>query len=148
MKFTVREVGLNSVTVDFEDGSWAEVPYSDGLKSKADLLRLIDTYSNKLNTLPAEFVTAGEELDSEVITKEDEQRPDDDPEETLLNWKQLRQQVYPTRGDQLDALYKARKGNPSELQEIDVAIEEVKTLIPKDFPPMTRAQFAEYLLET
>lgn len=148
MKFTVREVGLNSVTVDFEDGSWAEVPYSDGLKSKADLLRLIDTYSNKLNTLPAEFVTAGEELDSEVITKEDEQRPDDDPEETLLNWKQLRQQVYPTRGDQLDALYKARKGNPSELQEIDVAIEEVKTLIPKDFPPMTRAQFAEYLLKT
>ena len=147
MKFTVREVGLNSVTVDFEDGSWAEVPFSDGLKSKADLLRLIDTYSNKLNTLPAEFVTAGEELDSEVITGEDEQLSDD-PEKTLLDWKQLRQQVYPTRGDQLDALYKARKGDPSELQEIDVAIEEVKTLIPKDFPPMTRAQFAEYLLKT
>ena len=147
MKFTVREVGLNSVTVDFEDGSWAEVPYSDGLKSKADLLRLIDTYSNKLNTLPAEFVTAGEELDSEVITGEDEQLSDD-PEKTLLDWKQLRQQVYPTRGDQLDALYKARKGDPSELQEIDVANEEVKPHIPKDFPPMTRDQFAEYLLKT
>ena len=92
-------------------------------------------------------MTAGEELDSEVITGEDEQLSDD-PEKTLLDWKQLRQQVYPTRGDQLDALYKARKGDPSELQEIDVAIEEVKTLIPKDFPPMTRAQFAEYLLKT
>ena len=52
MKFTVREVGLNAVTVDFADGSWAEVPYSEGLDSKDDLIQLIDTYAPKDNTIP------------------------------------------------------------------------------------------------
>ena len=143
MKFTVREVGPNSVTVDFEDGSWAEVPYSDSLKSKADLIRLIDTYAPKLHTLPDAFVTAGEELDSSV-NLEDEAEPE---ERDLLTYEQMRQKAYPTRGDQLDALYWARKGDSSHLEEIDKAIAEVKALIPKTIAPMSLEAFSRFLLD-
>ena len=143
MKFTVREVGPNSVTVDFEDGSWAEVPYSDGLRSKADLIRLIDTYAPKLHTLPDAFVTVGEELDSSV-NLEDEAVAE---ERDLLNYEQMRQKAYPTRGDQLDALYWARKGDSSHLEEIDKAIAEVKALIPKTIAPMSLEAFSRFLLD-
>ena len=142
MKFTVREVGPNSVTVDFEDGSWAEVPYSDSLKSKADLIRLIDTYAPKLYTLPSAFVTAGEELDSSVISEEDTA----EDEVNLLNYAQMRERAYPSRGDQLDALYWARKGDSSHLEEIDKSIAEVKALIPKTIKEMSVEAFSLFLL--
>tara|TARA_Y100000004_G_scaffold192380_1_gene252801 strand:+ start:1132 stop:1566 length:435 start_codon:yes stop_codon:yes gene_type:complete len=142
MKFTVREVGTHSVTVDFEDGSWAEVPYSEGLTCKADLIRLIHTFSPRLHTLPAEYVTAGEELDSLIIDDADERVEEEEP----ITYQQMRQELYPSRGDQLDALYWARKGDSSHLEEIDKAIEEVKSQIPKNIPPMTREAFSQYLL--
>ncbi len=63
MKFTVREVGPNTVTVDFADGSWAEVPYTEGLDSKDDLVRLIDTYAPQDHTIPDGLIESGEELE-------------------------------------------------------------------------------------
>jgi|TARA_R100000482_G_scaffold68524_1_gene25664 hypothetical protein len=143
MKFTVREVGLNSVTVDFEDGSWAEVPYTEDLKSKKDLIRLIHTYAPQVHTLPADFIAAGEELDSYV--------PDATEEEIqakLLTYSDMRSQLYPSRGDQLDALYWARQGDPSHQEEIDKAIAEVKALIPKNLEPMTTEAFSHFLLSS
>lgn len=143
MKFTVREVGLNSVTVDYEDGSWAEVPYTKDIQSKNDLLRLIDQYAHKPNTLSEEFLSVGEELDSETLDEDEETRLEDNP---VWNWQQMRQQAYPSRGDQLDALYWARKGDSSQLAEIDKALEEVKTKIPKTTKDMSKKDFTEFML--
>ena len=140
MKFTVREVGPNAVTVDFADGSWAEVPYSEGLDSKDDLIQLIDTYAPKANTIPDGLITSGEELEfvgpEEVVE-----------DEVPMTYDQMRAELYPPKGDQLDALYWARQGDNSKQEEIDAAIAEVKAKIPKTMEPMTREAFSKFLLE-
>mgnify|MGYP006921296315 CR=1 FL=1 len=43
----------------------------------------------------------------------------------------LRHANYPSIGDQLDALYKARHGDPGPLEEVDAKIAEVKARYPK-----------------
>ena len=143
MKFTVREVGPNAVTVDFADGSWAEVPYSEGLDSKDDLVQLIDTYAPKDNTIPDGLIASGEELE---YVKPEVEEVAEEPE-PLLSYEQMRAELYPSKGDQLDALYWARKGDSSHLEEIDKAIEEVKAKVPKDIKLMTREAFSQFLLD-
>ena len=145
MKFTVREVGLNSLTVDYEDGSWAEVPYTKDIQNKNDLLRLVDQYANKPHTLPKEFVSVGEELDSESFSAEEEEARIAS-ESPIWEWQQMRAHAYPRRGDQLDALYWARTGDTTRLEEIDKAIEEVKTKIPKTMKSMSKKDFTEFML--
>ncbi|MCU0934807.1 MAG: XkdW family protein [Gammaproteobacteria bacterium] len=46
-------------------------------------------------------------------------------------YREAREAEYPSIGDQLDALYKARQGDPSELAAIDARIAEVKGRHPK-----------------
>jgi len=46
-------------------------------------------------------------------------------------YKFLRKSEYPTIEDQLDALYKARKGDDSELKKLDRKITRVKKKYPK-----------------
>lgn len=46
-------------------------------------------------------------------------------------YREARLAEYPSIGDQLDALYKARQGDPGELAEIDARIREVKARHPK-----------------
>ena len=43
----------------------------------------------------------------------------------------LRRKEYPSVGDQLDAAYKARHGNPHEQQQLDYLISQVKIKYPK-----------------
>jgi hypothetical protein len=53
------------------------------------------------------------------------------PARALYALQEKRRLEYPSIGDQLDALYKARHGDPSELQAIDAKIAGVKTKHPK-----------------
>ena len=46
-------------------------------------------------------------------------------------YKFLRKSEYPAIEDQLDALYKARKGDDSELKKLDRKITRVKKKYPK-----------------
>lgn len=43
----------------------------------------------------------------------------------------MRRSEYPSIEDQLDAAYKARRGNPAEQQELDDRIEQIKNKYPK-----------------
>lgn len=47
------------------------------------------------------------------------------------NYREMRRSTYPSMGDQLDALYKARLGNEAALRMIDEQIERVKERYPK-----------------
>ena len=47
------------------------------------------------------------------------------------NYHEMRRTLYPSVGDQLDALYKARHGNDAALREIDKQIARVKERFPK-----------------
>ena len=42
------------------------------------------------------------------------------------NYREMRRATYPSVGDQLDALYKARQGNDAALRMVDEQIQRVK----------------------
>lgn len=46
-------------------------------------------------------------------------------------FREQRVASYPSIADQMDALYKARHGDPSDLQAIDARIKEIKCTYPK-----------------
>ena len=142
MKFTVREYSNKDITVDFEDGSYAVVPAPNRPLTRAELCEHILDFNPQVlswdGPIPFEV--------GEVISFETETRsPGEDT--TVFDYKHFRKTLYPKVHDQMDAAYWARKGDTAQQEEIDKAIEEVKALIPKTFPPMTRAQFAQYLLD-
>lgn len=56
--------------------------------------------------------------------------------ETLLEQCRInRSYAYPPIGDQLDAAYKARQGDPTQQQAIDAQIAQVKAQYPKPSAP-------------
>ena len=147
MKFTVREVGVSSITVDFEDGSWAEVPISEEDSTKEKLIATIMQFAPKPPVSFADNIplSVGEEVEP-VIPEEDEEEEVEE-KDVLLPWDQMRKEMYPDIRDQIDAMYWSRHGKPELLEEIDAAIEEVKTTIPKGMKPMTRGELSKYLLD-
>jgi hypothetical protein len=47
-------------------------------------------------------------------------------------YREQRRPEYPSIGDQLDALHKARNGDTSELEAIDSVISDIKVKYPKE----------------
>jgi hypothetical protein len=47
------------------------------------------------------------------------------------HYREQRRPEYPSIGDQLDALYKARNGDTSDLEAIDSVISDIKSKYPK-----------------
>ena len=143
MKFTVRAVGTQSVTVDFEDGSWAEVPYTSEVHTRADLLRQINTYHTVPPVIEEPLLVVGESYDTTPI----QETPEPGAPITLLSYGEMRESLYPEIEDQLDAAYWLRHGVSGPQEEIDEAIEKVKRIVPKNIAPMTPQAFSLFLLE-
>ena len=143
MQFTVREIHTNYVVVDFQDGSWAQVPYQESMNGNREkLIEAISDYAPKptvswINEVP---LTVGEVVDHVNVEE-------DDTEEAVLDYKEMRASLYPTVGDQLDAVYWANKGINEPQEQIFKDIEEVKRVVPKDITPMTKTAFYLYLAE-
>ena len=53
------------------------------------------------------------------------------PKGDPLAYRDYRRNEYPSIGDQLDAMHKAREGNWTELEKIDTLIKSVKAKYPK-----------------
>ena len=85
MKFTVREVGVYSITVDFEDGSWAEVPISEEDSTKEKLIATIMQFAPKppisfADNMP---LSVGEEVESDEHPLMEESEEEEKVEETV-----------------------------------------------------------------
>ena len=137
LRYTVREVAVNSVTVDFENGAWATVPI-DASMSKGDIEARIRQFA----FVPAHFssaadvpLVAGEE--GELVTEGELNAA------RKYTYRDIRAMRYPSLGDQLDAAYWARNGRTEDQEVIDAAIAQVKRIIPKDTAPMTLAEAYE-----
>jgi len=147
MKFTVREVYNDHVVVDFEDGSWAQVPFEERLRGdRAELISHIMTFAPKpvvswVSDIPLE---AGEVVESPRTSGENEGVPLE--EVGVLDYQQMRASLYPLVTDQLDAYYWAANGKPERLEKIHNDISEVKRVIPKGMAPMTAGALSVYLL--
>jgi len=66
----------------------------------------------------------------------------------LVNYKELRQNKYPSISDQLDALYWSRVGISTYLDEIDKKIKSVKEKYPKNLSPKKAIEIYPELKKT
>lgn len=145
MKFTVREISDTDITVDFPDGTWANVPAPKGPLTKSELCEWILQFNPTQFTWEEMPFDVGETIEFDAPTKEPENpEPDPDPK---MDYREMRKTLYPKLHDQMDAAYWARQGNTTQQEEIDAAILEVKNSIPKDTEPMTRAELTEFLTQ-
>lgn len=145
MIFTIREYGTNSVTVDFADGSWAEVPLNNEIQNnKASLASYIQQWGPKtaVSWIDSPVIAAGTEVDTEA----DDYQFAPDPNENVT-WQDARRNLYPGLDEQADAAYWARNGNTGPQEAIDTEIANVKTLIPKTWETRTRAEYVAWLEE-
>ena len=122
MKFKITKVTVDSVSVDYDDGSYAIVPITKNM-SLDNIKDSIAGYNNppspfaKVGDVP---LTVGQEI--EFVRSE---------EDDMLTYAQARAANYPSVGSQLDALYWERQGDDTQRKLYDVKIKEVKDKIPK-----------------
>ena len=143
--YTIREVSPEAITVDFEGGTWARVPVQ-GSWTKNQIKEVIVQYApapvfESAEAVPftvgeTETLKTREELNAEKKAEVDAQ---------LVTYSEMRQRNYPSIGDQLDALYWARKGDTTELDALDAQIQQVKIDYPKNMEPITRVEYKAIL---
>lgn len=143
IQYTIREVSTSSITVDYEDGSWAVVPINS-LMTKQDIEVLIGDFRpapNGFSSVDEVPFTVGESgetstsFERELKTKQERIEREEERMNRLYGYDQIRKRKYPELGDQLDALYWARQGDDTHLQKIDQEIQNVKSTFPKDMNP-------------
>ena len=142
MRFTIREYGTNSVTVDYADGSWAIVPLDDSvLNIKGALATHISRWGPKAaaSWIGNPVIAAGTEVDTEAA--EYQQTGVEQP----VTWEDARRNLYPSLEEQADAAYWARNGNTSLQDDIDAKIANVKTIVPKTWETRSRAEYVAWL---
>tara|TARA_Y100000004_G_C8938918_1_gene423297 strand:+ start:1041 stop:1481 length:441 start_codon:yes stop_codon:yes gene_type:complete len=146
MKFTVREISDKDITIDFPDGTWAVVPAKEGALSRAELCEWILEFNPQQANWQQMPFHVGDIIEFEDPTNKDG-KDDTPPDTRKMGYREMRKALYPPVINQMDAAYWARNGDPHPQREIDAAIAEVKKTIPKDTPPMTRAELSEFLLK-
>lgn len=145
IQYTIREISTSSITVDYEDGSWATVPINS-LMTRQDIENLIGDFQpstngfNSVDEVPFSVGESGETLtyfEKLIKEKQERERIEEEERNRLYDYSEVRKRKYPELGDQLDALYWARQGDNTSLQQIDQEIENIKIQYPKDMTPMT-----------
>lgn len=146
IKFTVRDITPQYITVDYEDGTWAQVPLRNDL-TRDQIENLIADFNHSQTTF-ASVEEVPFEVGETVIAKNTKQLNEEKAKEfeesrkkDFLTYREIRAQAYPSFGDQLDAFYWARNGETSQLNLIDEKITEIKAMYPKDMPPITREEY-------
>lgn len=148
MDFTVRSVSTDHIVVDFANGNWAQVPIQNNWDKSRILIEISkfvpftnDMAFANVASVPmteGETGTVGSYYDSE-FDKETTRRA------VQVGYDAFRARAYPSLGDQMDAMYKARQGDTTELDAIDDAIAKVKTDYPKDMDPITQGEFEDLM---
>jgi hypothetical protein len=123
MKFKITNKAVEWLKVEYEDGSWAQIPSVAGL-SKNNWHSLINDYSPK---------TRVEKLEDIPWNIGDEGETNDDiSEPQTYSYDATRLQLYPSNTEINIALYESRKGNNTPLTSIDKRITDAQTLVPVD----------------
>jgi len=120
MKFKVTDKSVNSISVEYEDGTTAVVPIFKG-DTKEHIIKLVANYNNDPSFDSVDDVPVN--INDELEHKEDDPVP--------LDYIAAREIHYPSVGNQLDALHWAREGDDTNLKAIDTRIKLVKDKIAK-----------------
>lgn len=138
LSYTIREVAVDSITVDYANGSWAVVPIENNLSRQA-IENRIREFAGLRVAFPAADDVPFSAGDTGEVLSDAELREQQEQEQAArkYSYAEIRQMLYPPIGDQLDAAYWARTGRAADLEAIDERIESIKRVIPKDAAPMT-----------
>ena len=123
MKFTIKKLSVDSIEVEFDDGSKANVPTQKN-QTREELLQVVSTYNyvptpwDNVNDIP---VKVGDEHEFKTMSPDDE-----------VDYTYARMEHYPAFGHQLDALYWEREGDDTARKKIDARIKNIKDTITKD----------------
>lgn len=139
--YTIREVTPEAITVDFEGGTWARIPVHSSW-TKDQIKEVIAQYAPRpvfesIEAVPFTVGETGTFKTREEIAAEKQAETD----AQLVSYSEMRQRNYPSIGDQLDALYWARKGDTTELDALDAQIQQIKIDYPKNMESITRAEY-------
>lgn len=127
MKFTVKDISCDTVTVEYEDKTTAVVPIIKGWEKKniqiavANFNQMATGYDS-VEDVP---VAIGEELET-LLEDYEGFGPDQE-----VTYKEARRHHYPDVTHQLDAAYWLRNGDDTQQKAIDATIKLVKDTIPK-----------------
>ena len=121
MKFKITAKTIDTVSVEFEDGTHAVVPIEKG-QSKEEIIGIASSFNRTPNPFDSVSDVPVEVSDTllEHVLPDLEQ-----------DYRSAREFHYPTLGKQFDALYWARQGDDTEQKAVDAAIKLVKETIPK-----------------
>ena len=123
-KATIKEVTVDTLTVEYEDGSVAIVPINKNWNDLELNSQIFAYYNPRLSydTVESVPVKAGDVIEKRIPETEGDQTYD---------YKEARKYHYPKSGEQWDAAYWSRQGDDSFQKLVDAKIKLVKDTIPK-----------------
>ena len=130
MDYKITGVSTTQMTVEYSDGSWANIPLNTEWTKKEEYLDAIKSWSSmarKEIPLADQLVAIGDtgvvgEGVSEPAT----------PEPVKMSWDKMRLMLYPVAEAQLEALWDREAGDTTKLDAIKAHIAMVKEYIPKE----------------
>ena len=129
MKYKITEISTDNLKVEYNDGTWAVIPNQKSW-TKNDYLKAIKNYCN-VAPEPVPVVDNPMKLGDEGTVGEGI-TADPEPEPASYSYDMTRLMLYPSLEVQADATYRARKGDSSHVDKLDIAIELVKSKVPID----------------
>jgi hypothetical protein len=135
MKFKITNKAIEWLKVEYEDGSWAQIPSIAGL-SKNAWHSIINQYAPKPRVEKLEDIPWN--IGDEDTTEKDISEP------KTFSYDAARLQLYPSDLEMLIALYESRKGNNAPLTSVDKRITDAQALVPVDNDKLyTEAEITE-----
>tara|TARA_R100000278_G_C5468818_1_gene163687 strand:- start:1119 stop:1538 length:420 start_codon:yes stop_codon:yes gene_type:complete len=135
MKFKIKEVGVDHLKVDYDDGSHAVVPIRKGMVTE-QIYEVVEAFNN-INT---EF----DKVEDVPVKADDTWHEIKIEEEPLLNYTQARAAALPNHYEFFHADYLARKGDDSYHKKIDERIEKIYNKFPKGDKLWTQKECREF----
>tara|TARA_B100000945_G_scaffold279570_1_gene246071 strand:+ start:92 stop:511 length:420 start_codon:yes stop_codon:yes gene_type:complete len=122
MKFKIKEIEVNQITVDYDDGSHAIVPIRKGM-NEDQIYEVIEVF----NTIHNSF----DKVEDIPVKADDTWHEAKIEEEPKLNYIQARASAMPRMDEFWHADYLARKGDNSYHTKIDERIDKIYAKFPK-----------------
>ena len=135
MKFKIKEVSVNQIKVDYDDGSHAVVPIRKGM-NEAQIFEVVEAF----NTIDKDFAKV-EDVPVKVDDAWHEVKLEEEPK---LNYIQARSAALPDHQEFFHADYLARKGDDSYHKKIDERIEKIYKKFPKGDKLWTQKEAREF----
>ena len=128
MKYKVTGVSTTQLTVEYDDGSWAEIPLNKNF-TKENYLEQIYNFSSEARTIVSVASNPMKIGDEGVVGEGFDNTPTEEPK---YSWKEVRKYGYPDLENQLEAWSDHYAGDSTKLDLVKKHIAMVKELVPKE----------------